>query len=497
MATAYEQPTLEETQAFLIALHKALFPSSNVGSTSSFHWKRLRVIAAAVTDLHAGIASAQSDVMPDTASEAYATRWGAIFGVTRKGATAARKAAALRVFGTPGSSVAAGDELRHTTSGLLFQITAPATIPGGGTFVDADVAGIDTGSQTRLAAGETLDFLAPPAGIQTKATLQLALDEDGDDQEALSEFRLRYLAVASDARTGGSQAEYVEWALELAGIAAAFCYPNRAGLGTVDVAALHTGSGAARNLTSGERDELLAHLKTKAPAQIAGTGGSLRVLTTTIDPKPIEVTVTPSGDPAWDFDYDDTGGAATITAYNAGTRTITFAVRPTTLKAGDRITVKGVATVQDGRQYVIEALGGGQDAIVQAPGPTVAFLNTDLAYAGGPLVDLIRDAIIAHVDGEAVYADDDGPIPAGVAGSRVGLKVLADGMGTANPAGVYGTWVGGLIRATLQKLAIYARGARNAAIVLPAADYEATDYAFPNDAQIGLVTWSSVIVRRG
>jgi hypothetical protein len=74
--------------------------------------------------------------------------------------------------------------------------------------------------------------------------------------------------------------------------------------------------------------------------------------------------------------------------------------------------------------------------------------------------------------------------------------VLANGIGTANPAGAYGRGAAACC-AVLAKIAMYTRGVRNQNVVTPAADYEATDYAFPNDSQIGLVSPGYVLVRRG
>jgi hypothetical protein len=75
----------------------------------------------------------------------------------------------------------------------------------------------------------------------------------------------------------------VKWALDkdsgVTAITSVFAYPTRAGFGTVDVVAFHAGSGAARSLSGGEVATLLAWLKTKAPAHLAGTPGALRVLT--------------------------------------------------------------------------------------------------------------------------------------------------------------------------------------------------------------------------
>jgi len=489
---SYTVPTFEQMRAFLVAMWRSMFPESNVGSPFSYHWKRSNFVAAVATDGHANVASAQREVMPSTARGARLTEWGSIVGVSKQGATPARKSKALQITGTVGSAVAVGDSLTHEASGLRYQVNQAFVLVGPTGIVDIEA--IDTGSQTRLQAGETLNFDTPPAGIDTIATLILDLDEDGFDAEQEPAYSRRVVAKLGEPQAGGNQSDYVAWAKQVTGVAQAFCYPHRAGIGTVDVAALHIGSGDARALNSGENSDLLAYLQSKAPTQVTN---ALRTLMVQTDAQPVEITVTPSGDPQWDFDWDDSTPLVVL-SWTGATRTLQFTTsRPPTMQAGDRLTLKGIASSQDGRQFKIESLPGAADSVVLEVAPTNAPAATDIAYSGGPLVDMIRDAICGHIDGEIIYCSSDGPIRASQAGSIVRLIELAQGMGTANPGGIYGDWSGSLIVAELQKIAAYPRGARNAHVLVPATDYDAIDYAFPNDDKIGLIKWSSVIVRRG
>lgn len=491
----YKVPSLDEFHGFAVGFWKSFFPLSNVGSRFSYHWKRLRAYAGGVTDLHAHIASAQLDVMPDTARGAFLTRWGNIVKVTKKSATPARGTNALRVFGVVASAVAVGDELTHSPTGFTFQITEIGTIPSGG-YVDVDIAAISTGAATRLSAGETLAFVSAPAGIQTNAKLVLDLDQDGFDDEQDPAYSTRVTDELGKPRMGGHQSDFEKWALEVVGNATAYAYPNRAGIGTVDVVAMHAGLGTARELTSPERDATLAYIRSKAPAQVGAAQGPLRVLETIADPQAIEITVTPNGDLAHEFDWIDTSPPVVL-VYTASPPTVQFAAAvPASMLAGMRIAFRGVASAQDGRQFTIETVSAA-DTIILRETPAVALVATDVGYSGGPLVDPIRDAIIAHINGEIIYADDGVPLPASVSGSKVNLRILAEGMGPANPAGVYGTWSGSLVRATLGRIASYPTGARNVAIVSPAADYDAVDPVFPNDATINFITPSAVLVRKG
>ena len=506
---AYKVPALEEMLQFLVALFKGLLPDRNVGSRFTFHWKLLKVIAGAVTDVHANVASAFKDVMPDTARGAALDRQLGIYAPgglkTRKAATPARKAAAGRVRGTLGATTAVGDQLIHRASGLLFQVNSNATIPAA-LFVDVDILAISTGSKTRLLKGQILEYTATPAGIQLKVELQRDLDDDGFDGEQDGSAHNRLLAALSTPSSGGNQADFVGWALAQLGISQAFVYPGRAGLGGVDVAALHTGIGTARIQNAGEMAALLAALQALAPAQLAANGGALRVLTViggNLDPANlanVELTVTPDGSPQYAFDWDDTTPPVVLAFTAPRTLQLAGGTRPPTMQAGHRICLKGVASSQDGAPFVIEALSGADSVILQTA-PTNNPAATDIVYAGGPLTDVVRSAIVAHLNGDVLYAAPAGPLPGAVAASTstsvVQLQVLATGIGTANPAGVYGAWVGALLRGTLAKIATYTRGVRSSSVISPVADQEAVDYAFPLDGQIGLLTPGYVLVRRG
>lgn len=510
----FKIPSLSDTRDFVVALGKALFPNSNFGSRRSWHGRKATYFAAGITQIHAHVDSAQRDLHPLTAGEGKPINdWGTTVGVAAKTATPARKATAGRVRGSATSVAASGEQLRHEASGLIFALSSTATIPGivgdPDGFVDADIVGVDVGSQTRLAAGETLVFLATIPGIQTNVVLQKDLDEDGFDAEQFGSYRSRVLATFSQSPSGGNQSDFVKWTLaSLNTIATAFAYPERAGRGTIDLVGFYSASGTARTISVDDAAAILAYIRTQttAPFQITGTGGGLRVLTTIADPQDVEVLLSANGQAAFAFSWDDTG-PPTVSAWTSATRELTFsAALPGSLRAGHSLILVGVASSQDGREFKIESISGSNKVILEEA-PENDPVATDQIYSGGPLVKPVRDSIIAHLNGETVYAGRGlTPIPAsqttadGI--SIVGLDILAEGLGSANPGGIYNgangpTWTGGIIRNTLAKIAMYKAGVRNATIVTPAADYEAVDDAFPNDAQIHYVTPAAVVVRRG
>lgn len=492
---AFTVPTQPQMRDMLLALFKTLFPD-RAASPARFFGKLMAWVAGAVTDVHYHVRSVERDVMPDTTAGAMLDRWLWILAPggrrTRKAATAARKGDALRVTGTVGATVAVGDTLRDPATGILYELTEAGTIPAGG-YVDVSLAAVTLGSIGRVAAGTVLEFLAPPSGIATEAELQYAVDEDGADVELEASARARMLAALADPARGGSQADFVAWALAQDGIAAAYCYPNRAGLGSIDVVAYHAGQGGSRLLTSLERAELLTALQALVPVQLAGATGALRVLETTPDDLDVEIAIEAD---TWDWD-DAT--PPTVTTWTAGTRTLDLSSRPASLVAGARVIIVPPSAAGTGEQVRVEALSG-LTAVVLERAPTSTPTAGDLVYAGGPLVDPIRTALGAHLSGELVYAGTGIPIPASTAEasgeSPTRLRILAEPLGPENAGRAYGAWSGAAVRSTLSRIATYAAGVVDCTVVLPATDADPTIYTVPDDDQVGHWFPRRLLVRR-
>lgn len=453
--------TIEQTFDFARALGRALHPTRDWTPLGK-GGKWARWFAGVTTDLHAHIDAIKDDLLPDTAKGTALDRWGKIRGVSRKGATAARKSNALRVQGTAATPITIGLELT-SKAGLRFQVNENETIPAAGN-VAVDIVAISTGAQTRLPKGEVLTFTSPPAGIEEEAELVLAMDEDGVDAESDGDYRNRILEKFSTPPLGGAQSDYVIWAKEVTGIASAYAYPLRQGLNSVDLAALHSGSGSARLLTAGEITALDTYVRAKKPA-----GVTLRVLTVQATNVDAEVLVTPTGDAAYEFDWLDSTPLI-VNAWVAGTRELQFTTaRPASMKAGHRLTIKPAAGGGDGKQYVIESLVS-TDKVILEEAPALAPVATDTVYSGGPLVDTIRNAIIAHIDA----------------------------LGTSNTDAVpYLGWEANLRPENLYKVAQLTTGVKKSTVSAPAAKVEPADNLYPNDAIVFVLVPRQILVRKG
>lgn len=462
---AFETPTFDECAAFLVANFARLFPEDDV-SVTSFNFLWCLTLAAAITDNHAHIDAAKNDLFPDTSEGADLERWRKIRGVPAKGATSARKAAALRVFGPAATAVPVDTELQHDSNGELYRITTGSVVGPGG-YVDVDVAAIGTGSKTRLEKGQFLRLTNPPAtpNLIEEAELQLDLDEDGEDKELDGALRLRVLSRFSSPPLGGAATDYEQWALEEDGIAAAYAYPIRGGLGTVDVAALHAGSGAVRVLSAPEVADLQAKIDAKRPISVK----AFRVLAVTATPTNIEVLITPDGQAQNAFDWDDTV-APTTNAWDGALRKLTFAggARPASMQVGDRLSIKRADGTGSGKERVVESFDGAAAVILEADAQGDEPAVADTIYSGGPLVELVREAI----------------------------QDLVDSLGTANPdATRYGPWEGNLRPTALARDAMGIDGVIDASVTAPAALVEASDPVFPDDGTVGLITAGRILVR--
>lgn len=464
-------PTLEELHGFAIAVAKAVLPTRD-WTRRKPGWKFMRVVSMVATYVSAQLKSGLADLLPDTSEGSYLERWGNMFGVAKKGATPGRKAGALRVVGAASEPIPLGTTIVHRPSGLRFMINEATTIPAAPPlWIDVDVIAIDTGSQTLLEADEVLTFETPAdvPGLEEDAVLILDIDEGGQDSEADGRYRVRILTRISTPPLGGAPRDYEQWSIEAAEegeaeneIVSAYVYPIRAGLGTVDVAALKDGSGADRLLSSGERAVLQAKLDENKPANVR----DVRVLIVEETLTDVEVTITTNGEAQYVFDWNDSTPLE-ITSWTALTRAIVFTTdRPDSMEAGGRLIIK--TTAGTGEQFEIESLVS-TDSVILVETPSVTPVATNLVYSGGALVDTVRDAIIEHIDS----------------------------LGTSNPdVTVYGTWEGNLRPENLYRVTQAIVGVRKSTVVAPAATVEPADNAYPDDDTVFMVSPQRIIVRK-
>lgn len=256
-------------------------PEAATGTDSDFG-VRAGAVAAAVEGLYQHQAYIARQTFPDTADTEYLEKHAALHGLTRKRATVAQGVATLT--GTPGAVVPLGTEAK-TVAGLVFITTAEAVIGAGGNVAVPVQAGA-AGTTYNLAAGAGLTLTSAPSGVQGAAVLTSAAI-GGTEAETNAELLARVLDVLRNPPAGGNKADWRRWAMNVDGVTAAYVFPLRRGLGTVDLCVTSAGGLPSAEILEAVR----AYLDTVRP-----TGANdFLVLAPVLAPVPVAAQVRLSG----------------------------------------------------------------------------------------------------------------------------------------------------------------------------------------------------------
>lgn len=190
---------------------------------------RAASVASAVAGLYEHQAWIIRQIFPDTADTEYLEHHCAVRGIKRKAAVAAD--GTVTATGLAGIAIPAGSVLQHA-DGRRYLVSAPAVIGAGGS-VAVSVSAESAGTAGDLAAGQPLGFQSPPLGVAGDAVS--AGITGGTEAESDANLLARLLELIRRPPAGGNKYDFKRWALEVAGVTAAYVYPLRRGLGTVDV----------------------------------------------------------------------------------------------------------------------------------------------------------------------------------------------------------------------------------------------------------------------
>jgi len=130
----------------------------------------------------------------------------------------------------PGPTAIPDNTVLVRDDGATYTTTALTVITGSGPVpVIADLAGSDG----NMEAGDTLVFETPIVGVDAETTVILI--DGGFDEESTADFRARYLQRRAATPEGGTDSDYIGWALEVAGVTRAWVNRHESGLGTLTV----------------------------------------------------------------------------------------------------------------------------------------------------------------------------------------------------------------------------------------------------------------------
>lgn len=187
-----------------------------------------RVLAGLAHGLYGYVDYLANQIIYDTAEAEFLARWASIWGVTRKPAAVA---AGSVTFAVAAGAVIPSGTLLQALDGVQYQTTADATISV--PSATAPVAALVAAAAGNRTAGQTLTLVSPVAGVQSSATAGDLVG--GADLESDDDLRARLIDRIQQPPQGGDAHDYVTWALEVAGVTRAWCFPLELGAGTVTV----------------------------------------------------------------------------------------------------------------------------------------------------------------------------------------------------------------------------------------------------------------------
>jgi len=299
-----------------------------------------------------------------------------------------------------------------------FVLTAAVTVGLGGN-IDGNINATTAGEAGNLEAGTTLTVDSVPIGGNASVVLGTGLT-GGAEKESNADVLERIQNRLRLPLKGGVANDYKVWVEDEAGVdgIAAHVYPRRAGTGSTDIVCTYKAqSGQARRVSNGDLATIQAYLDSvrpcgeehataMAPYMPNGNGVAIKV-------RPLESTA----DNAFEVDLS-TGGPFTVSAYNAATPAVTLSANSTGLDTAvntngltPRIQCIATGAALPQEAVVIDYNNATHVATLAAPFVTAPTVG-DALYAGGPMVQPIAKAILAHVDGlgpsrSSGFADPD------------------------------------------------------------------------------------------
>ena len=167
-----------------------------------------------------------NQIFPQTADDEALANLGGQYGIVRRPAVAAK----LTATATGANDTVIPSGTLWQRNGTVYQQTVDVSISGGTATVTVEA--LTTGEATNASNGTIISLTTPIAGVVDNATV-VSTVTTGEDVEDIEIYRSRILQFLQARPQGGSVADYVAWALEVAGIVKAFAFNTAAGEVTV------------------------------------------------------------------------------------------------------------------------------------------------------------------------------------------------------------------------------------------------------------------------
>lgn len=223
-------PTLDEIRASILRDVQALEPQADV-SVDSDYYARASSLAAVAEGIYAHQKWLIKQFFPDTSDTEFLEKHAGLRGIRRRNATYASGRGAT-ITGQLNAKIPAGLQIK-TDDNRFYETTDGAVISDGG-YVVVPVRSLATGATQNIKVATKASFMAAPVGVQTDVILNEVIG--ATDAETDASLLERLLELIRRPPAGGNKYDYRNWALSVDGVSAAYVYPLRRGLGTVDIA---------------------------------------------------------------------------------------------------------------------------------------------------------------------------------------------------------------------------------------------------------------------
>ena len=293
--------------------------------------------------------------VPYTATDEYLEAWAALKAVYRKPATYAQLS--VTWAGSAGQVLPAGTEVARS-DGVYYLTMADATVNDAG-LVTATIQAKDAGTAGNVEVGSLMILGAAVTGIQSTGAV-VAVVTTGADQETDDDLRTRMLAKYQSTARGGANSDYVEWALEVAGVTRSWVNPRGFGVGTVVVYVMLDSANAEANGFPSGTDGMSA-LDNRASLASTATGDQLTVANAIFASQPVTAMVYVCSPIASPVDFTISG----LTASDVLKAAIAQAIAQVFLDEGEPLA--GSQVDLSSIEAAIAAITGSSGFVITAP----------------------------------------------------------------------------------------------------------------------------------
>ena len=229
MSSNFSTPTLQEILS-QVSTDLAITAGVDQAQYNSLVEGIKQALAGMTHGLYAKLDTIALDDHPFTATGLSLQQYAAVWGLTNLPPTAA--GGTIPFTGTTGADIPA-NTLLQSRYGLEYATGVNTIISGGVAAIS--VMCTTTGAASNLAAGEILTLVTPLTGVTSSVTLATPLT-GGTDLELDDVLQARWFELVRNPPAGGSQSDYINWALDFPGVSRVWVTPCGMGAGTVLIA---------------------------------------------------------------------------------------------------------------------------------------------------------------------------------------------------------------------------------------------------------------------